>query len=69
MRVRVASLGVVAPTTADSGVFHGVVAGLARPFREPGVDVHDGRPFDAPDTVPLFDANLERLRVDARRWA
>ena len=22
-------------------------------------------PFDAPDTVPLFDANLERLRVDS----
>ena len=65
MRVRVASLGVVAPTTADPGVFHGVVAGVARPFREPGVDVHDGRPFDAPDTVPLFDANLERLRVES----
>lgn len=64
MRVRVASLGVVSPTT-DSGAFHGVAAGLARPFREPGVDVHDGRPFDAPDTVPLFDANLERLRVDS----
>ena len=65
MRVRVASLGVVSPTTADPGVFHGVLAGLARPFREPGVDVHDGRPFDAPDTVPLFDANLERLRIES----
>jgi predicted extracellular nuclease len=62
MRVRVASLGVVSPTTG--GVFYGVVAGVPRPFREPGIDVHDGRPFDAPDTVPLFDANLERLRVD-----
>ena len=64
MRVRVASLGVVAPTTGP-GVFYGVVAGVARPFREAGLDVHDGRPFDAPDTVPLFDANLERLRVDS----
>jgi predicted extracellular nuclease len=74
MRVRVASLAVVAPTTglvdpttgtsASTGVFHGVIAGVARPVREPGVDVHDGPASDGPATVPIFDANLERLRVD-----
>jgi hypothetical protein len=42
-----------------------VVGGVARPFREPGIDVHDGLPADAPAGVPIFDANLERLRVDS----
>lgn len=75
MRVRVATLSVVAPTrgivdvatasSASTGVFHGVVSGVARPFREPGIDVHDGLPAEAPAGVPIFDGNLERLRVDS----
>ncbi|HYH44115.1 MAG TPA: hypothetical protein VEG34_00385, partial [Thermoanaerobaculia bacterium] len=54
MRVSVASLTVVAPTqgnvneanaTATSiGVFHGVVTGLARPFREAGIQAPDPAP-------------------------
>ena len=75
MRVRFASLAVVAPTrglvsvatasAASTGVFYAVASGVARPVREPGIDVHDGRPLDAPPDVPLFDANLERVRVDS----
>jgi predicted extracellular nuclease len=75
MRVRVESLTVVGPTTGvvdaataastSTGVFYGVVAGVARPFRAPGIDVHDVPMPDAPAGTPVFDANLERLRVDS----
>ncbi|HWQ32941.1 MAG TPA: endonuclease/exonuclease/phosphatase family protein [Blastocatellia bacterium] len=75
MRVRVASLTVVAPTegnvneanaTASSnGIFFGVITGLARPRREPGIEVPDPLPPGAPCCIPRFDANPERLRVDS----
>jgi hypothetical protein len=75
MRVSVASLTVVGPTdgsvtessaTANSnGVFYGVIAGVARPFREPGVQVPDALPAGSPCCVPRFDLNPERLRVDS----
>jgi hypothetical protein len=75
MRVRVASMAVVAPTlgsvteatavAVSNGVFYGVVAGVPRPFREPGVDARNGLPPEAPCCVPLFDGNPERLRVDS----
>jgi predicted extracellular nuclease len=74
MRVSVASMTVVGPTagsineanaTATSnGVFYGVVTGVARPFREAGVEVPDPLPGGSPCCVPRFDANPERLRVD-----
>lgn len=75
MRVTVPSLTVVSPTdgivnetnaTATSnGVFYGVLTGVARPFREPGVDVHETLPAGSPCCVPRFDANPETLRVDS----
>jgi uncharacterized protein len=75
MRVRVESLTVVAPTqgsvseanatASSSGVYFGVVTGVARPFREPGVQVPDPLPAGSPCCVPRFDANPERLRVDS----
>lgn len=75
MRVRVGSLTLVSPTlgsvtessaTATSnGVFYGVVTGLPRPFREPGVDVRVRLPAGSPCCVPSFDGNPERLRVDS----
>jgi len=75
MRVQVASLIAVAPTqgsitetTATSfsnGVFYGVIGGVARPFREPGIQVPDPLPPGSPCCVPSFDANPERLRVDS----
>jgi hypothetical protein len=42
-----------------------VLTGLARPFREPGVEVPDPLPAGAPRCVPRFDANPERIRVDS----
>lgn len=75
MRVSVPSMTVVAPTmgsinevnaTASSnGVFYGVVTGVARPFREAGIDVNDSLPPGTPCCVPRFDGNPERLRVDS----
>jgi uncharacterized protein len=75
MRVSVASLTVIGPTlgsvneptatATSSGVFHGVVTGIARPFREHGVQVPDPLPAGAPCCVPRFDGNPERLRVDS----
>lgn len=75
MRVHVDSLTVVAPTqgtvneanatSTSSGVFYGVITGVARPFREPGVEVPNPLPAGAPCCVPRFDGNPERLRVDS----
>ncbi|MEP6922429.1 MAG: Calx-beta domain-containing protein, partial [bacterium] len=75
MRVQVASLTVVAPTqgtinepnatVTSNGVFYGVVTGVGRPFREPGVPISDPLPPGSPANVPRFDENPERLRVDS----
>jgi predicted extracellular nuclease len=75
VRVSVAALSVTAPTDGSvnetsatatgNGRFSGVVSGVARPFREPGLEPEDavGRPLD----VPRFDGNPERLAIDSRR--
>ncbi|MGB8509037.1 MAG: endonuclease/exonuclease/phosphatase family protein, partial [Pyrinomonadaceae bacterium] len=75
MRVQVSSLTVVAPTqgtisepgatVTSTGVFYGVVTGVARPFREPGINMSDPLPAGAPATIPRFDENPERIRVDS----
>ncbi|MEP6800591.1 MAG: lamin tail domain-containing protein [Acidobacteriota bacterium] len=75
MRVHVDSLTVIAPTSgtvneptaisSSNGVFYGVITGLPRPFREPGIEVPDPLPPGSPCCVPRFDANPERLRVDS----
>jgi uncharacterized protein len=75
MRVHVDSLTVIAPTqgsisepnatSTSNGVFYGVITGVSRPFREPGVQVPDPLPPGSPCCVPRFDANPERLRVDS----
>jgi uncharacterized protein len=75
MRVHVDSLTVIAPTQgttneanatgSSNGVLYGVITGIARPFREPGIEVPDPLPAGSPSNVPRFDANPERLRVDA----
>jgi predicted extracellular nuclease len=75
MRVTVPSLLVVAPTqgtinepnatVTSNGVFYGVVNGVARPFREPGVSISDPLPPGSPANVPRFDENPERIRVDS----
>ena len=75
MRVRVDSLTAVAPTqgtvneanatSTSNGVFYGVITGVTRPFREPGIQVPDPLPPGSPCCVLRFDANPERLRVDS----
>jgi uncharacterized protein len=75
MRVTVASLTVVAPTqgtitepsatVSSNGVFYGVVTSVARPFREAGVAVSDATAMSLPVTIPRFDENPERIRVDS----
>ena len=74
MRVAVSTLAVVAPTqgtvnepnaTATSnGIFFGVLPGVVRPFREPGVSAYDVLPAGAPATIPRWDTNPEILRVN-----
>ena len=84
MRVQVAELIVCAPTdgrvdiksaTAQpDGVFYGVVKGLPRPFREPGLDIFNlifaGENYreklktEAPK-LAVFDSNPERLRIES----
>ena len=72
MRVSVASGKIVAQspgntyedsvTSSDlNGEFEIVIAGVQRPLREAGISIFD--PYPAASTVPLFDANQERLKV------
>jgi hypothetical protein len=78
MRVSAASLTVIHPTdgntnevnatSTSNGVFYGVITGVARPFREPGIQANDPPPAGSGVTippVPRFDANPERIRVDS----
>ena len=72
MRVTVASGKIVAQSPGDTnedavtsndlnGEFEIVVAGVQRPLRETGISIFD--PYPAAPTIPLFDANQERLKV------
>lgn len=77
MRVRVNSLTVIAPTqgsitetsaTATSnGVFYGVITGVPRPLREPGIEIPNviPTPTPNPNNIPRFDGNSEKIRVDS----
>src|SRR5262249_36552972 len=79
MRVHVDSLSVVAPTQATineanatsstNGVYLGVMPSIARPFREPGIELPDPLPTGSPCCVPRFDSNPERIRVDSNGQA
>ena len=75
MRVAVPSFTVTQPTagtlsetnaTATSnGVFYGVVTGVPRPFREPGILAPDPAPTGSIPPIPRFDGNPELIRVDS----
>lgn len=75
MRVQVNSLTVVGPTrgtitetaatSASSGIFYGVITGVTRPFREPGVQLPDPLPANPPCCVPRWDSNPEVLSVNS----
>jgi predicted extracellular nuclease len=76
MRVQVNTLIAAAPTrgtvnetsaTATSaGVFYGVLPGILRPFREPGIQLPDPLPAGAPCCVPRWDSNPEVIAVNTR---
>jgi uncharacterized protein len=74
MRVHLDVLNVVGPTdgnvneaaatSTSNGIFFGILPGIERPFREPGVQLPDPLPPGAPANVPRFDTNPELIRVD-----
>src|ERR1043166_6292163 len=80
MRVHVDSLTVGAPTggnideanatSTSFGDFYGVITGVPRPFREPGIETPYAVPTPypsgaAPAAIQTFDANPERIRVNS----
>lgn len=75
MRVSIATLTAVGPsegsiteataTATSNGRFHGVVTGVPRPFREPGIAAPDPAPSGSIPPIPRWDANPERLAVDS----
>ena len=82
MRVRIDEMTVTAPTkgrvdgkngtSLSDGVFYGVLKGMPRPFREPGIDIYDYLFAKDKDDLkknypklPIFDGNPETIRVDS----
>lgn len=75
MRVTVPRFTVAAPTGGftnerdasggGNGVFHGVVAGVPRPFREPGIPAPDAPPAGSIPPIPRWDFNPELVTVDS----
>jgi uncharacterized protein len=75
MRVHIDSLTAISPTqgtlneanatSTSNGVFYAVITGVARPFREPGIQIPDPLPPGSPANVPRFDGNPERLRIES----
>ncbi len=53
-------------TSSSNDTFFAVVTGVARPFREPGLDPTVTVPPGLPPMVPRFDGNPELLRIDCR---
>ncbi len=77
MRVAIPSMRVVGPTggsvnestaaSTSSGVFFGVIDGVARPFREPGIEAPNAPPAGSSiPPIPRFDGNPERIAVESR---
>jgi uncharacterized protein len=76
MRVTAASLTVAAPTKGNiseanatgssNGILHAVVTGVARPFREPGIQAPDPAPAGGSiPPIPRWDFNPELLTIDS----
>jgi len=53
-------------TNVSNGQFYGVVTGVARPFREPGVAITDTTYGTIPAGVPIWDSNPELLFFDSK---
>ena len=75
MRVSIASLTTTGPTGASltettetqtsNGQFFGVVTGIPRPFREPGISINDVTFGPIPAGIPIWDSNPELLEIDS----
>ena len=75
MRVQVGSVTTVSGTLgsvseanatgSSNGVFYGVITGVARSFREAGINILDPLPAGSPCCIPRWDANPELLRFDS----
>jgi uncharacterized protein len=75
MRVTVTSLTVSGPSDGSftettglgtsNGRFYGVVTGVPRPFREPGIQAPDTVPAGSIPPIPRWDFNPERLKVES----
>ena len=60
-----ATLTEMTETNVSNGRFYGVVTGVARPFREPGIAVTDTAIGTVPSTIPVWDSNPELIYVDS----
>ncbi len=75
MRVSIASLTTTGPTGASltettetqtsNGQFFGVITGIPRPFREPGISINDVTFGPIPAGIPIWDSNPELLLIDS----
>ncbi|GAB6195073.1 lamin tail domain-containing protein [Lysobacter xanthus] len=75
MRVRVPDFVATAPsdgfktessaTSSTNGQFFGTVYGVARPFREPGIQAPDAPPAGTVPPIPRWDSNPEVFSVDS----
>ncbi len=63
-----ASLNEATETNTSNGLFYGVVTGVPRPFREPGVSVTDTAFGAVPPSIPRWDSNPELLQIDSRSF-
>ena len=52
-------------TNVSNGRFYGVVTGVPRPFREPGIAINDTTFGAIPAGVPVWDSNPELLYIDS----
>lgn len=53
-------------TNSSNGLFYGVVTGVPRPFREPGIALTDTTFGAIPAGIPRWDSNPELIQIDSR---
>jgi hypothetical protein len=63
-----ASLNESTETNTSNGRFYGVVTGVPRPFREPGIAVTDTTFGPVPSGIPIWDSNPELLEFDSLQF-
>ena len=60
-----ANLTETTETNVSNGLFYGVVTGVPRPFREPGIGVTDTTFGPVPAGIPIWDSNPELIEFDS----